>query len=157
MHFSLGVIICLLPLVRHLEGKFPNGHNRKTDQLYSSFTQNRRLKGIVSRDFLLQVFSCIIFPKAPEYNIRIILNFFKNSQRYSQVKVHHWYQRHRRQILPPVPLLLLNRWQICHRCQQYRRQVCHRCQWQTGATLKRTWREKFIYMLTQLTKGVPKK
>jgi hypothetical protein len=24
-----------------------------------------------------------------------------------QVKVHHWYQQHRRQILPPVPLLLL--------------------------------------------------
>jgi hypothetical protein len=138
MNFSLGVIISLLPLVRHLEGKFPKGQNRKTDQLYSSFTQNRRLKGTVSWDFLLQVFSCIIFPQAPKNNIRIISNFFENSQRYSQVKVHHWYQRHRRQILQPVPLLLLIPESICHRCQRYRRQVCHRCQRQTGATLKRT-------------------
>ncbi len=30
-------------------------------------------------------------------------------------------------------------------------------QYQTGDILKGTWRKKFIYMLTQLTKGVPKK
>jgi hypothetical protein len=30
-------------------------------------------------------------------------------------------------------------------------------QYQTGDTLKGTWRKKFTYMLTQLTKGVPKK
>jgi hypothetical protein len=28
-------------------------------------------------------------PQAPENNIRVISNFFKNSRRYSQVKVHH--------------------------------------------------------------------
>ncbi len=33
--------------------------------------------------------------------------FFENSRRYSQVKVHHRYQRHRRQIFPPVSLVLL--------------------------------------------------
>ncbi len=90
-------------------------------------------KGTVSRDFLLQVFSWITFPQAPDYNIRIISNFFENSRRYLQVKVHHrcqrWqicqYQRHRREILPPVPLVLLT---ICHRCQRYRRQICRRCQ-----------------------------
>jgi hypothetical protein len=63
-------------------------------------------KGTVSRDFLLQVFSWIIFPLVPENNIRVISNFVENLQRYSQVKVHHWYQQNRWQILPPVPLVL---------------------------------------------------
>jgi hypothetical protein len=58
------------------------------------------VKGTVSQDFLLQVFSLITFPKAPDNNIRINSNFFGNSRRYSQVKVHHQCQRHR--------------WQICH-------------------------------------------
>ncbi len=39
-------------------------------------------KGTVSRDFLLQVFSWITFPQAPDNNIRIISNFFENSRRY---------------------------------------------------------------------------
>ncbi len=67
------------------------------------------IKGTVSRDFLLLVFSSISFPPAPEYPIRTVSNFFENSRRYSQVKVHHRYQRHRRQ--------------ICHRCQQHRQQI----------------------------------
>ncbi len=37
-----------------------------------------RFKGTSSCDFLLQVFSCIIFTQAPENNIRVILNFFEN-------------------------------------------------------------------------------
>jgi hypothetical protein len=41
-------------------------------------------------------------------HIRTVLNFFENSRRYSQVKVHHWYQLHRRQIchaqVPPTPV-----------------------------------------------------
>ncbi len=41
---------------------------------------------------LLQVFLLIIFPQTPENNIRIISNFFENSPRYSQVKVHNQYQ-----------------------------------------------------------------
>ncbi len=40
--------------------------------------------GRVPRDFLLQVFSWIIFPQAPEHNIRAISNFFENSLRYSK-------------------------------------------------------------------------
>jgi hypothetical protein len=36
----------------------------------------------VSRDFLIQVFSRIIFPQAPENNMRVFLNFFENSQKY---------------------------------------------------------------------------
>ncbi len=38
---------------------------------------------------LLQVFLWIIYPKAPENNIRVITNFFENSQ----VKLHHRYLR----------------------------------------------------------------
>ena len=38
------------------------------------------------------------------------------------------YQRHRRQILPPVSLVLLIPVAYCHWCQQYRRQICR---WQT--------------------------
>jgi hypothetical protein len=49
--------------------------------------------------FLLLVFLWISFP--PEYPIRTVSNFFENSRRYSQVMVHHRYQRHR--------------WEICHR------------------------------------------
>jgi hypothetical protein len=46
-------------------------------------------------------------PPASECPIRTISNFFENSRRYSQVKVHHRYQGHQRQILPPVLLVLL--------------------------------------------------
>ncbi len=78
-------------------------------------------------------------------------------------------QRHWRQILLPVPLVLLitvanlppskipaaN----CHRYQRHRWQIYW---WQIMGTmsdywhLKVTWRKKFIYMLTLLPKGVPK-
>ena len=45
------------------------------------------------------------FPPAPEYPIRIVPKFFKNLQ----VKLHYRFQcqRHRRQILPPVSLVML--------------------------------------------------
>jgi hypothetical protein len=62
------------------------------------------------------------------------LNYFENLQRYSQVKVHHWYQQQRWQILPPFLLALLIPVAnlppmstilaaICHRCQRYQRQI----------------------------------
>ncbi len=57
--------------------------------------------------FCFRFFSWIIFPQAPEYNNRVIWNFFKTLRRYSQVKVHQRYPRHRWQILPQVPLVLL--------------------------------------------------
>ncbi len=57
--------------------------------------------------FLVLVFYMNQFPPALEYPIRTVSNFVENLQRYSQVKVHHRYQRHRRQILPPVLLVLL--------------------------------------------------
>ncbi len=43
----------------------------------------------MSRDFRLQVFLWIIFSQAPEYAIRAVSNFFENSRRYLQLKVHH--------------------------------------------------------------------
>jgi hypothetical protein len=65
------------------------------------------IKGTVSRDILLLVFFMNQFPPTPEYSIKTVKNFFKNLRRYLQVKVHHRYQRHRRQIFPPFSLALL--------------------------------------------------
>ncbi len=65
------------------------------------------LKGQCHEIFCFWFFSCINFPPAPEYPIRAVLNVFENSRRYSLVKVCHRYQRHRRQILRPVSLVLL--------------------------------------------------
>ncbi len=67
------------------------------------------LKGQCHEIFLPYFFSWISFPPAPEYPIRTVSNFLKNSRRYSQIKVHHWYQLHR--------------WQICHRYQWHRRKI----------------------------------
>ncbi len=78
------------------------------------------LKGQCHEFFCFWFFSRVSFPPAQEYPIKTVSIFFKNSRRYSLVKVHHWYQQHR--------------WQIrgCqrHRCryQRHRRQICYRCQ-----------------------------
>ncbi len=65
-----------------------------------SFYLKRRCHEI----FCLRLFSWIIFPQAPDNNIRVSSNFFENLWRYSQVRVHHRYQLHCRQIC--------HRWQI---------------------------------------------
>jgi len=121
----------------------------------------------VSRIFLLQIFSWIIFPQAPENNTCSFQIFSKNLRKYSQVKVHHLYQRHRWQILPPVPLVLMmpganlplvstmpaaNLPPVsttpvvnCQRYQRHLRQICHRCQqhrWQTTGTISDYWQLK---------------
>ncbi len=67
----------------------------------------QNLEGQCHEMFCFRFFSWIIFPQGQENNIRVISNFFGTSRRYLHVKVHHWYQRHQRQILPPVPLVLL--------------------------------------------------
>ncbi len=54
------------------------------------------LKGQCHKIFCLRFFSWIIFPQAFEIIIRIISNVYQNFRRYSQVKVHHLYQWHRR-------------------------------------------------------------
>jgi hypothetical protein len=65
------------------------------------------LKGQCHKFFCFWFFSWISFPPAPEYPIRTVSNILENSRKYSQVKAHHWYQRHWRQILPQVSLVLL--------------------------------------------------
>ncbi len=61
-------------------------------------TSNKRLKGQCHEIFDFCFFSRISFPQAPEYTIRVVSNFFENSRRYSQLKVCHRCQRHRRQM-----------------------------------------------------------
>jgi hypothetical protein len=55
-------------------------------------------KGQCHEIFDFCVFSRISFPQAPEYTIRVVLNFFENPRRYSQLKVCHRCQRHRWQM-----------------------------------------------------------
>ncbi len=54
-----------------------------------------------------------------------VSNFFENSRRYSQVKVHRRCQRHRWQICRRYQR---HRRQICNRYQRHRQQICHRYQ-----------------------------
>jgi hypothetical protein len=85
------------------------------------------LKGQCHEIFCFRFFSGITFPQAPDNNSRIISNFFENSRRYSQVKVHHrWQICH---IATGVNDTGINRRQICHRYQRHRWQICHRCRW----------------------------
>jgi hypothetical protein len=91
-----------------------------------------------------KIFCFRFFPQAPENNSRVISNFFENSLRYSQVKVHHGCQRHGKFATgvidtggkwPPVsttPAANLppdryqrHRWH-CRRYQRHRRQIYHR-------------------------------
>ena len=84
------------------------------------------LKGQCHEIFCFWFLSWISFPPATEYPIRTVFNFFENSRRYSQVKVHHRYQR--------------QRWQICHWCQQHRRQTD-------------SWKKPEVEIFVTLSKG----
>ncbi len=86
----------------------------KLDQFWGLNSNIQALKGQCNEIFCFWFFWWISFPPAQEYCIRTVSNFFENLRRYSQVKMHHRYQRHR--------------WQICHRCQRHRRQNCCRYQ-----------------------------
>ncbi len=52
--------------------------------------------------FCRKFFLRIIFPQAPDYNIRVISNFFENLLRYFQVKMQHRSQRHWRKFVTGV-------------------------------------------------------
>ncbi len=70
------------------------------------------LKGQCHENFDLWFFSWLSFPQALEYTIKAVSNFFENSRRYSQLKVHHRCHC-----------------QICRWCHWYRRQFCRWCRW----------------------------
>ncbi len=105
------------------------------------------LKGQCHEIFCFWFFSWISSPK-PLRILKAVSNFFENSRRYSQLKVDHRCQRHRRQFCRRYR----RRWQICHRYQRHR--------WQTmrlisgWGYLKVNLKAK---MLTLLSKGVPTK
>ncbi len=65
---------------------------------YSALMQQSRLKGQCHEIFCLWFFSWTSFPQASDYTIRAVSNFFKNSRRYSQLKVCHRCQLHRWQM-----------------------------------------------------------
>ncbi len=136
------------------------------------------LKGQCHEIFCFRFFSWITFPQAPENNIRVISNFFENSRRYSQVKVHHRCQRHRWQchwhrdtggkfatgindtggkFCHQFRLCCWHHWQICHRCQRF----WHR--WQIMGTisgcrhLKVNLKAKIYIYVNSTTKRCPKK
>jgi hypothetical protein len=48
-----------------------------------------QIQGTVSRDFRLPVFLMNQFHPSPRLSMRTDSNFFENSRRYSQLKVHH--------------------------------------------------------------------
>jgi len=51
------------------------------------FLLSELLKESLTRDFRLQVFSWISFPRAPEYTTGAISNFYENMRRFSKLKV----------------------------------------------------------------------
>ncbi len=95
--------------LRFLTFTFCNYDFLKLLRLVTVTFSDATLKEQCHEIFCFRFLSLITFPRASENNTRVISNFFKNSQRYSQVKVHHRCQQHR--------------WQICHRCQLQRWQI----------------------------------
>ncbi len=102
----------------------------------------------MSWDFRLLVFSWISFSQAPEFNIRVVANFFEISWRYSQLKVHHQCCWHRWQmekfsIIKALIILFGHLWEVeltyryifafkfTLRCQQpdIVPIICHWCCW----------------------------
>ncbi len=135
----------------------------------SSMRFDSCIKGQCREIFCFWFFHESVSPLPQSIPLGLFQFFCENSRRYSQVMVHHRYQKHRWQILPPVSLVLLipmanlppvstivaanlppvsmTPVEICHRSQRHQRQICHRChcQYQTAETLKWTWRQKSIY------------
>ncbi len=72
------------------------------------------LKGQCHEIFLLfcWLFSWISFPPAPEYSIKTVSSFFKNSRRYSQLKVCHRCQQHRWQMEKYINFCLQVQFQV---------------------------------------------
>jgi hypothetical protein len=52
----------------------------------------------------------ISFPQAPEHPIRVVSIFFQNSQRFSQLKLHHQWQMEKSSIKNVLIILLGHLW-----------------------------------------------
>ncbi len=85
------------------------------------------LKGQCHQIFCFRFCSWIIFPQAPENNIRVLSIFFENSRRYSQVKVHHRYQRHRWHIMGTIAGCLHLKMNLNKNIYLYVNSATHRC------------------------------
>jgi hypothetical protein len=75
------------------------------------------LKGQCHEIFDFWFFSWISFPQAPEYTMRVVSNFFENSRRYSQLKVHHrcgwhWWQIEKSSIIKVLIILFRHLWEV---------------------------------------------
>ncbi len=118
------------------------------------------LKGHCREIFCFWFFSWISFPPAPEYPIRTISNCSGNWRRYSQVKVHHRYQRHRWQNLPPISTTPTANFatsftSVVDTGGKFATSVSE--QYQPAEAIKWTCRQKCVYKLILLPKGVQTK
>ncbi len=73
----------------YARGRVKNPYLNQAKQILPWARICKRLKGQCHEIFDFWFFSWISFPQAPEYTIRDVSNFFENSRRYSQLKVHH--------------------------------------------------------------------
>ncbi len=129
------------PKFRHIFLSLQKKNSGRSLQLpvETLFYSLRYLKGQCHEIFCFWFFSWISFPPAPEYPIRDRFEFFRKLRRYSQVKVHHRYQRHRWQISHRCQR---HWWQNCRRYQRHRRQICHWYiwhRWQLMGTISGCW------------------
>jgi hypothetical protein len=115
-----------------------HGGSRSMKKIGSKQFPDTVLKGQCHKIFCFRFFHESSFPKTLKITLGSFPIFLK-IRKSRCTTCHrrqncHWNQRHRRQILPTVPLVLLI---LCLRCQQYRRQISHQCQqhrWQITGT-----------------------
>jgi hypothetical protein len=104
------------------------------------------LKGLCHEIFCFRFFSWIISQQAPEKTLGSFSNFLSKIRRYSQVKVHQWYQRHRRKIATSVngasgKVYRRCSWFRCH-CHRYQLRRIKMEQWSVFTLTMEAWRIK---------------
>ncbi len=115
------------------------------------------LKGQCHEIFCFWFFQESVSPPAQSISLGPFQFFCENFRRYSQVKVHHWYQQHRRQIchwyqrhqrqsLPQVSLVLFTGGKFAASVNDTGGKQWE--QYQAADILKWTWRQKFMYNST---------
>ncbi len=90
----------------------------------SNLSAGRYKRDSVGRFFASGFFHESFSPQPLKITSESFTNFFENSLRYSQIKMHHQSQRHRRQRhRRQICCRWLHWWQICHRYKWHRRQI----------------------------------